>query len=69
MRREDSVELKIWEAETAASLFEKALKLDPENDDLKVGLEVAMFMEGNDWRSAANHERNSAIAGSGAKRF
>ena len=38
MRREDSIELKSWEAETAASLFEKALKLDPDNDDLKVGL-------------------------------
>lgn len=38
MRREDSVALKSWEAETAASLFERALKLDPDNDDLKVGL-------------------------------
>ena len=38
MRREDSVELKSWEAETAASLFERAIKLDPDNDDLKVGL-------------------------------
>lgn len=38
MRKEDSVELKSWEAETAASLFEQALKLDPNNDDLKVGL-------------------------------
>jgi cytochrome c-type biogenesis protein CcmH/NrfG len=38
MRREDSVALKTWEAETAASLFEKALKLNPGNDDLKVGL-------------------------------
>ncbi|MDQ6903842.1 MAG: hypothetical protein M3139_12630 [Bacteroidota bacterium] len=38
MKREDSVALKSWEAETAASLFERALKLDPENDDLKVGL-------------------------------
>lgn len=38
MRREDSVALKSWEAETAASLFEQALKLDPDNADLKVGL-------------------------------
>ncbi len=38
MRREDNVEIKGWEAETAASLFEKALELDPDNDDLKVGL-------------------------------
>ncbi len=38
MRREDSVDLKSWEAETAASLFERALKLDPDNDDLRVGL-------------------------------
>ena len=38
MRREDSVDLKTWEAGTAASLFEKALKLNPDNDDLKVGL-------------------------------
>lgn len=38
MRREDSTVIKSWEAETAVSLFEKALKLDPDNDDLKVGL-------------------------------
>ncbi len=38
MRREDSTAIKSWEAETAASLFEKALKLDPDNNDLKVGL-------------------------------
>ena len=38
MRREDSVALKSWEAERAVSLFQAALKLDPGNDDLKVGL-------------------------------
>ncbi|MGN6247509.1 MAG: tetratricopeptide repeat protein [Ginsengibacter sp.] len=38
MKREEDPAKKVWEAQTAASLFEKALKLDPENDDLKVGL-------------------------------
>jgi tetratricopeptide (TPR) repeat protein len=38
MRREAKADVKAWEAETAADLFERALKLDPENDDLKVGL-------------------------------
>ncbi len=38
MRREDSMNLKTWEATVAASLFEQALRLDPNNDDLKVGL-------------------------------
>lgn len=38
MKREDNPAQKVWEAQTAASLFEKALKLDPDNDDLKVGL-------------------------------
>jgi tetratricopeptide (TPR) repeat protein len=38
MRREDNPGKKVWEAQTAASLFEQALKLDPENADLKVGL-------------------------------
>ena len=38
MRREENVQIKTWEAETAASLFQKALQLDPGNDDLKVGL-------------------------------
>ncbi|MDQ6844170.1 MAG: tetratricopeptide repeat protein [Bacteroidota bacterium] len=38
MRREENVAKKTWEAETAASLFEKAIQLDPDNDDLKVGL-------------------------------
>jgi tetratricopeptide (TPR) repeat protein len=38
MKREDDPAQKVWEAQTAASLFEKALKLDPDNNDLKVGL-------------------------------
>lgn len=38
MKREDNPETKIWEAQTAATLFEKALQLDHENEDLKVGL-------------------------------
>lgn len=38
MRRENDPGLKVWEAQTAATLFEQALKLDPDNDDLKVGL-------------------------------
>ena len=38
MKRESDPSQKIWEAQTAASLFEKALVLDPENEDLKVGL-------------------------------
>ncbi|MEO5650608.1 MAG: tetratricopeptide repeat protein [Ginsengibacter sp.] len=38
MRRETKTDIKVWEARTAATLFEKALQLNPENDDLKVGL-------------------------------
>lgn len=38
MRRESRPDIKLWEAQTAASLFEQALKLDPSNDDLKIGL-------------------------------
>lgn len=38
MKREDNPAKKVWEAQTAASLFEQALKLDPHNNDLKVGL-------------------------------
>lgn len=38
MRREDNPGRKVWEAQTAATLFEKALKLDPDNADLQVGL-------------------------------
>ena len=38
MRREDSMDLKTWEATVAASLFEQALQMDSNNDDLKVGL-------------------------------
>lgn len=38
MKREDDPSKKVWEAQTAATLFEKALQLDPDNDDLKVGL-------------------------------
>lgn len=38
MRRENRPDLKIWEAQTAAELYEKALVLNPDNDDLKIGL-------------------------------
>ena len=38
MKRETKPEVKVWEAQTAATLFEKALQLNPDNDDLKVGL-------------------------------
>ncbi|HEY5370272.1 MAG TPA: tetratricopeptide repeat protein [Hanamia sp.] len=38
MRRENDPGLKVWEAQTAVTLFEQALKLDPDNNDLKVGL-------------------------------
>ncbi len=38
MRRETKTDIKAWEAETAANLFERALKINPDNDDLKVGL-------------------------------
>ena len=38
MRRENDPGKKVWEAQTAATLFEKALKLDPDNQDLQVGL-------------------------------
>ena len=38
MRNEEDVATKSWEAETAAILFEKAIKLNPADDELKVGL-------------------------------
>ena len=38
MRREENNLIKAWEAETAIVLFEKAIELDPDNNDLKVGL-------------------------------
>lgn len=38
MRRETKPDVKVWEAQTAVALFEKALQQDPDNDDLKVGL-------------------------------
>lgn len=38
MRRESRPDLKLWEAQTAVGLFEQALKLDPSNTDLKIGL-------------------------------
>jgi tetratricopeptide (TPR) repeat protein len=38
MRSEEDPAAKSWEAETAVGLFEKAILLNPTNDDLKVGL-------------------------------
>jgi tetratricopeptide (TPR) repeat protein len=38
MRTQEDPALKSWEAETSAELFEKALILDPENDNLRIGL-------------------------------
>ena len=38
MRREENEVIKAWEAETAIVLFEKAIQLNPGNDDLRIGL-------------------------------
>ena len=38
MRREENEQVKAWESETAIVLFEKALQLNPDNEDLKVDL-------------------------------
>ncbi|HUS02501.1 MAG TPA: hypothetical protein VMY77_12275 [Chitinophagaceae bacterium] len=38
MRREENDVIKAWEAETAIVLFEKAIQLNPGNDDLRIGL-------------------------------
>ena len=38
MRREEDDLVKAWEAETAIVLFEKAIALNPTNDDLRIGL-------------------------------
>ncbi len=38
MRREENDLVKAWEAETAIVLFEKAIQLNPNNDDLKIDL-------------------------------
>jgi tetratricopeptide (TPR) repeat protein len=38
MRREENEVIKAWEAETAIVLFEKAIQLNPANDDLRIGL-------------------------------
>jgi tetratricopeptide (TPR) repeat protein len=38
MRRRENDLIKAWEAETAIVLFEKAIQLNPDNDDLRIGL-------------------------------
>ena len=38
MRREENMVLKAWEAETAIVLFDKAIQINPSNDNLKVDL-------------------------------
>ncbi|MDB5198621.1 MAG: hypothetical protein JWO92_584, partial [Chitinophagaceae bacterium] len=38
MRHEENDLIKAWEAETAIVLFEKAIQLNPGNDDLRIGL-------------------------------
>jgi tetratricopeptide (TPR) repeat protein len=38
MRAQDNPAIKVWEAERSTELFEKAIALDPDNDNLKVGL-------------------------------
>jgi tetratricopeptide (TPR) repeat protein len=38
MRREQNEQIKAWEAETAIVLFKKAIELNPNNDDLRIGL-------------------------------
>ena len=38
MRREENDLIKAWETETAIVLFKKAIELNPNNDDLRIGL-------------------------------
>lgn len=38
MRREQKTDIKVWEANIAADLFERALAINPDDDNLKVGL-------------------------------
>lgn len=38
MRRENRMDLKLWEADAAADLYKQALKLNPDDADLKIGL-------------------------------
>jgi len=38
MRRESDLAVKAWETETAIVLFEKAIEINPSNDDLRIGL-------------------------------
>ena len=38
MRRQENEQVKAWEAETAIVLFKKAIELNPDNDELRIGL-------------------------------
>lgn len=47
LSREQSHQVKDWEAEQAKDLFERSLKLNPQNDSAKVGLGAAILYSGH----------------------
>ena len=46
--KEQTHQLKDWEAEQAKDLFERSLKLDPDNDSAKVGLGATILYSGHE---------------------
>ena len=51
-----------WEAETAIDLFERALELNPDNDDLESWFRKLLCLWKGRWQIRQKHERHSAIA-------
>ena len=48
LAREEAHELKDWEAEQAKDLFQRSLKLNPQNDSAKVGLGATILYSGHE---------------------
>ena len=48
LAREEAHQLKDWEFEQAKDLFQRSLKLDPQNDSAKVGLGAAILYSGHE---------------------
>ena len=70
LSNEEAHQLKHWEAEQARDLFERSLKLNPENDSAKVGLGATILYSGLDMpmkgigmiREVAERDPNNAYA-------
>ena len=69
LRGQDNPALKSWMANESRDLFERAEKLNPDNDSTKIGLGATYIFGSTGEEPAGSDERNPENPGSNPQRF